>query len=554
MTAIDLTRVQRRLRQRRRKSILALIVALVVLGTAGTALAFWTGSSNGSAAAQADKLNAGTTPSLIASGQGVIASWAQSTLAATGQPATGYTISRYNAATGGSAVGGCTGVVSALSCTESNVTPGTWFYGVAPRFDNWLGAEGTRTSVTVSAATFSITANQFFKTLPATIAGGTITHFANNDTVIFHLDTPGGTSLTASISSVDGTGQAGSPTPFTVTVPIGTVQGSHTIVAVGASGSQATSGTLFIDTTSPTAALVNSPVGGAVFRAATVPATFTGTANDNSGGSGLNTDSTTFTLQRPDSSYWTGTTWQAGVFNLATSNSATTGNTASPWTSNVTMPIWSGAATPDGAYTIKATATDKAGNPFPGTAVTFTLDKTNPLTASVTAPSGGSQFKGASVPAVTGSAADNAGGSGLSTNSTTFTIQRSTDNNYWNSTTSTWQVTAFNLATAHVATTSGTAATWTTSATPPWIPQVDGVYTIQATATDNAGNFLTGSQVTFTLDNTAPTVTNVSSTLADGSYKAGQDVPVTVTFSENVTVTGAPQLTLATGTPATTAV
>jgi hypothetical protein len=51
-----------------------------------------------------------------------------------------------------------------------------------------------------------------------------------------------------------------------------------------------------------------------------------------------------------------------------------------------------------------------------------------------------------------------------------------------------------------------------------------------------------------TLDTTAPTVTGVSSTLADGSYKAGQVIPVTVTFSELVTVTGAPQLTLETGT------
>ena len=51
-----------------------------------------------------------------------------------------------------------------------------------------------------------------------------------------------------------------------------------------------------------------------------------------------------------------------------------------------------------------------------------------------------------------------------------------------------------------------------------------------------------------------PVVTGVSSTLADGTYSAGQIVHVTVTFSEPVTVTGTPQLILATGTPATTAV
>src|SRR4029077_5068066 len=56
------------------------------------------------------------------------------------------------------------------------------------------------------------------------------------------------------------------------------------------------------------------------------------------------------------------------------------------------------------------------------------------------------------------------------------------------------------------------------------------------------------------IDTTAPTVTDVSSTTANGSYPVGTVVPVTVTFSEPVTVTGTPTLTLSTGNPATTAV
>ncbi len=74
---------------------------------------------------------------------------------------------------------------------------------------------------------------------------------------------------------------------------------------------------------------------------------------------------------------------------------------------------------------------------------------------------------------------------------------------------------------------------------------------------DAAGNATTSSAFTgqtYDFDTTAPTVAAVSSTLADGSYKAGQVVPVTVSFSEPVTVTGTPQLLLSTGTPATTAV
>jgi hypothetical protein len=56
-------------------------------------------------------------------------------------------------------------------------------------------------------------------------------------------------------------------------------------------------------------------------------------------------------------------------------------------------------------------------------------------------------------------------------------------------------------------------------------------------------------QATITiLDDDIPIVTDVTSTTADGSYKAGSTVAVTVTFSTAVTVTGTPQLLLETGT------
>ncbi len=45
----------------------------------------------------------------------------------------------------------------------------------------------------------------------------------------------------------------------------------------------------------------------------------------------------------------------------------------------------------------------------------------------------------------------------------------------------------------------------------------------------------------------APLVTNVSSTTANGTYKSGDTIAVTVTFNEIVNVTGTPQLTLETG-------
>ncbi|MFZ5631175.1 MAG: beta strand repeat-containing protein [Spirochaetota bacterium] len=89
-----------------------------------------------------------------------------------------------------------------------------------------------------------------------------------------------------------------------------------------------------------------------------------------------------------------------------------------------------------------------------------------------------------------------------------------------------------------------------------------GVETIQVSAASNAIYSAT-SGVTPTTVNTgtltfpdrlAPTVSSVTSSTADGNFKAGDTISIQVVFSEAVTVTGTPQLTLSTGSPATTAV
>ena len=174
------------------------------------------------------------------------------------------------------------------------------------------------------------------------------------------------------------------------------------------------------------------------------------------------------------------------------------------WTSSATLPAW--ASQPDATYAIQATATDKAGNTFTGNAVSFTLDDSGPILASVTTPAGGSVLRTATVPATFGgNVADNggSGGVGLNANSTTFTLQSSIGNLYWNGLS--WQATPFALAATNIATTGGAVTTWTSNATlPTWSSQPDAVYTIQATATDLAGDSFTGSAASFTLDNTGP--------------------------------------------------
>jgi len=52
----------------------------------------------------------------------------------------------------------------------------------------------------------------------------------------------------------------------------------------------------------------------------------------------------------------------------------------------------------------------------------------------------------------------------------------------------------------------------------------------------------------YTIDHTAPAVASVNSSAANGTYKEGDTVSLQVNFSETVTVTGTPQLTLETGT------
>ena len=56
-----------------------------------------------------------------------------------------------------------------------------------------------------------------------------------------------------------------------------------------------------------------------------------------------------------------------------------------------------------------------------------------------------------------------------------------------------------------------------------------------------------GANKAIVVDTATPSISNVTSTKADGSYTVGETIAVTVLFSEPVTVTGTPQLTLETG-------
>lgn len=88
------------------------------------------------------------------------------------------------------------------------------------------------------------------------------------------------------------------------------------------------------------------------------------------------------------------------------------------------------------------------------------------------------------------------------------------------------------------------------------VPRANGPVTVTVpanAAVDRAGNANTAAPIPVSVNfaTYAPLVTSVTSSTADGAYRAGQTISIQVSFSEAVIVSGTPQLRLATGAVAT---
>ncbi|MDC0195089.1 Ig-like domain-containing protein [Alphaproteobacteria bacterium] len=142
--------------------------------------------------------------------------------------------------------------------------------------------------------------------------------------------------------------------------------------------------------------------------------------------------------------------------------------------------------------------------------------------------------------AITASQVSDGGTSNDSTLSLTFTSSEATSN----------------FAVGDISVSGGSISNFSASSstvyTATFTPSGDGAKTIDvnaATYTNSSSVSNTAAtQFNWTYDGTAPTVSHVTSTSSDGTYKAADNVNVTVTFSEAVTVSGTPQITLETGT------
>jgi hypothetical protein len=219
----------------------AMGVALVVtlLASAGVAQAGWSGNHNGSTFAKASSMPAGNTPTTSISGRNVTVSWSASSFAGGGPNVSGYVVKRYNNSGVQQTIGGgCSGTISALTCTETNVDPGSWKYSVTPKQNNWTGTESSQSATrTVDPPSFTLSSWANLNSLPASL-NGNLAGFKTGATVTYRLDNPTtGTVLSATTTpSTIGTNGAAS---ISVTIPSGTSNGAHRVYAICSSGDQA---------------------------------------------------------------------------------------------------------------------------------------------------------------------------------------------------------------------------------------------------------------------------------------------------------------------------
>ena len=127
----------------------------------------------------------------------------------------------------------------------------------------------------------SFSGGQSFSSLPNALSGGTGADFGASEVVSFHLDSTSGQLLSTSPSTVsaDTTGSLGS---FTVTLPSGVTQDTHTIVGVGnSSGMSATSNTFTVVPTISSLTTTNASGGtpGLLDSGDTINIAFTGQIN-----------------------------------------------------------------------------------------------------------------------------------------------------------------------------------------------------------------------------------------------------------------------------------
>jgi hypothetical protein len=363
----------------RRAHVLGLLLVVAVAATPpGAAWAGWTSSGSGSGAAKAQVMPTGNTPTVSVSNRDVTVSWTASALPG-GAAVSGYTVKRYDASTNVlQTIGaGCTGTIAGLTCTETSVPPGSWRYTVTPVKQSWVGGESAKSAtVTVDAPSLTFSSSTNINTLPRALSGS-VASYLGGETLTFRLDNPTSGTVLAG-SSVPSPIPGGGSANITVTIPVGTANGSHTVYAVGSGGSTA-SASIIVDSVAPsvTAAAIAKTQGGTAGFVKQGGAYYV-YANVTDGGSGVATVTANVA---------TVTTGQTAV--ALTAGSYTAGGVSYGYRS---AQLSAGNPLTAGAKAFTVTAADAAGNSGTQGGFSVTVDNTAPTASDVqTTNVGGSQ-------------------------------------------------------------------------------------------------------------------------------------------------------------------
>lgn len=459
----------------------------LVSGIGSAAYAFWQSiSSSNFAAAAGDAVMAGSKPSASIKGADITVSWAAGSTTG-GRPVTGYTVTRYDAASNGAktqATGACGGTVTVLSCAERNVPGGTWYYTVTPAISLWEGPESPRSDGVTADSTPPVASVASISPTPN--ASG----FNNSSPITVNLtaqDNTGGSGVASITYAID----SGSPTTVDAANAAVSVSGDGTHVvsyfATDNAGNASASQNLGIkiDTVAPGTPSVSVP--GYVNSANVANVPVSGTAEPGS----------TVTLTVTD----------AGLAH--TVSQTVTANGAGAWTATGLNL----AALNDGTVAYTAKATDPAGNTGSTVTVTSVKDTVAPAAPTISAPAYLNKANVANVP-VSGTAE---AGAAVTLIVADAGAAHSISQAMTADGTGAWSTTGLNLTSLD-----------------------EGAVTYTATTTDAAGNTGTSAALTRTKDTLAPEpptlsvplfvyTANVANLSVKGTTEAGATVTLTAT-------------------------
>jgi hypothetical protein len=353
----------------RRRLLLLLGVAVVLVTATGVALAFWTTSGVGTGSASIGTLAPPTNAAAVATpGSGTVAvSWTAST------QATGYYVTRVRNSDSSSALACGTSPAhptTGTSCSDLGVADGVYHYTVTAVFASWTAVSAPSANVTVNNTRPAVTVNQAAGQADPTrlapinftvVFDAVVTDFTSSDVTVAPgtataVVTGSGTTYNIAVSGMTATGSV------SASIAANT---AHDAAGAGNTASTSTDNTVTYDVTAP---IASAP-------AATAAVTFgTNPLFVNNEVVSLTAPATDVGSSVASVSYYycagsTGACTSANWIGIGTSTTAAT---------NYPVPTAAPLAA-DGPYRVVAVATDAAGNAStPSTATAITVDTTPP--------------------------------------------------------------------------------------------------------------------------------------------------------------------------------